>query len=126
MNFEDKYKVLEKKPKPNTEYMSRQRSIKLMQAGYAEKNLDKKVDDIKYAQAMANVELNEVEAQNPMLMISRGYQALNEINKPEETEIQFHQEHDAAIDEVDEYLTEIAKLGAKLDAYKAKLEERKE
>jgi hypothetical protein len=103
-------------------YKDRQQALKLMQAGYAENQLPEKIDEIKRAQAMQAVQLNEVEQRHPHMMISAGYRILDELNKPAkaetETEIQFgsEQEKDTELEAVEEHLDNVNDMFAKMDA----------
>lgn len=105
-------------------YKDRQQSLKLMQAGYAEKQLPEKMNEIKRAQAMQAVQLNEIEQSNPIRLISAGYRVLEELNKPQlaetESTIQLGGneavEKDTELQAIENHLGEVGELSAKMDA----------
>lgn len=104
-------------------YKDRQQTLKLMQAGYAETQVSEKMDEIKRAQAMQSVQLNEVEQKNPYLMMAAGYRVIEELNKPKlaetETTIQLGgsevAEKDTELQETENHLAEVSGMLSKMD-----------
>ena len=81
------------------------------------------MDEIKRAQAMQAVQLNDVEQKSPHLMMATGYRVLEELNKPKlaetETTIQLGgsevAEKDAELQEVENHLAEVSGMFSKMD-----------
>ena len=95
----------------------KQLALKLLELGYAKNHIEDLKEQKKVKQAHEQVKLNEVELNNPILMLRKGYEVLEAINKPEQTTVNFasQPDEDGEIKQIKKQIADLQETAKKLE-----------